>query len=157
MRIIHTGDLNISERMNQEANLKIHQLINEIKESNSNLVVIAGDIVKDGAEEDYIKANELFDKIKTEKVFVPGNRDFYNGGNVCFSSFFYNLEDSLDLSKDSESPRRNGNRPLIIDKDYLLVGICTPRRDQSTGVIGHGQKGIQNHYLKNMGKTNTKY
>jgi hypothetical protein len=28
----------------------------------------------------------------------------------------------------------------IIGKDYILVGIGTPRRDFSSGVIDHGQK-----------------
>ena len=47
--------------------------------------------------------------------------------------------------------KRNGNRPLIIEKDYILVGICTPRRDLSTGVIGHGQKRLTENLFSQYG------
>jgi len=69
----------------------------------------------------------------------------------CFSSCFYDLESALDLPEDPASQRRNENRPLIIDKEYILVGICTPRRDLSTGVIGHGQKRLTENTFNEYG------
>jgi Icc protein len=151
MRIIHTGDLNIKEKMDQQTNEKVFKFINEIKESNADLLVVAGDIVESGLEDDYYKAAEIFEMLSIEKVFIPGNRDFYNGGNVCFSACFYDLESALDLPEDPMTQRRNGDRPLIIDKEYILVGICTPRRDLSTGVIGHGQKRLTENIFKEYG------
>lgn len=151
MRILHTGDLNIKEKMDQTTNENILKFISEVKDSNADLLVVAGDIVESGLEEDYYEAIEIFNRLSIEKVFIPGNRDFFNGGNVCFSSCFYELESALDPPPDPMKGRRNGNRPFIIDKDYILVGICTPRRDVSTGVIGHGQKQLTENLFKRYG------
>lgn len=151
MRIIHTGDLNITEKMDQKTNENVMKFISEVKDSKGDLLIVAGDIVESGLEEDYYKALELFKTLSVEKVFIPGNRDFYNGGNVCFSSCFYDLESAFDLPQDPIKQRRNGNRPIIIDKDYILVGICTPRRDLNTGVIGHGQKRLTENIFKVYG------
>ena len=151
MRILHTGDLNIKEKMDQTINENVLKFISEVKDSDADLLVVAGDIVESGLEDDYYEAIEIFNRISIEKVFIPGNRDFFNGGNVCFSSCFYDLESALDLPEDPIKQRRNGNRPLIIDKDYILVGICTPRRDVSTGVIGHGQKQLTENLFKRYG------
>lgn len=151
MRIIHTGDLNIKEKMDQTINENVLKFISEVKDSDADLLVVAGDIVESGLEDDYYEAIEIFNRISIEKVFIPGNRDFFNGGNVCFSSCFYDLESALDPPPDPVKQRRKGNRPLIIDKDYILVGICTPRRDVSTGVIGHGQKQLTENLFKRYG------
>ncbi len=151
MRILHTGDLNIKEKMDQTINENVLKFISEVKDSDADLLVVAGDIVESGLEDDYYEAIEIFNRISIEKVFIPGNRDFFNGGNVCFSSCFYDLESALDPPPDPMKQRRNGNRPLIIDKDYILVGICTPRRDVSTGVIGHGQKQLTENLFKRYG------
>lgn len=151
MRILHTGDLNIKEKMDQTTNENILKFTSEVKDSNADLLVVAGDIVESGLEEDYYEAIEIFNRLSIEKVFIPGNRDFFNGGNVCFSSCFYELESALDPPPDPMKGRRNGNRPFIIDKDYILVGICTPRRDVSTGVIGHGQKQLTENLFKRYG------
>lgn len=151
MRIIHTGDLNIKEKMDQTINENVLKFISEVKDSDADLLVVAGDIVESGLEDDYYEAIEIFNRISIEKVFIPGNRDFFNGGNVCFSSCFYDLESALDPPPDPMKQRRKGNRPLIIDKDYILVGICTPRRDVSTGVIGHGQKQLTENLFKRYG------
>jgi len=59
-------------------------------DSNADLLVVAGDIVESGLEDDYYKAAEIFEMLSIEKV-LSGNRDFYNGGNVCFSACFYDL------------------------------------------------------------------
>jgi 3',5'-cyclic AMP phosphodiesterase CpdA len=156
MRILHTGDLNIKEKMDQTINENVLKFISEVKDSDADLLVVAGDIVESGLEDDYYEAIEIFNRISIEKVFIPGNRDFFNAGNVCFSSCFYDLESALDLPEDPIKQRRNGNRPLIIDKDYILVGICTPRRDVSTGVIGHGQKRLTENLFKQYGENRYK-
>ena len=151
MRIIHTGDLNIKNKMDQQTNEKVLKFINEMKDSDADLLLVAGDIVESGLEEDYYKAVEIFEMLSIEKVFIPGNRDFYNGGNVCFSACFYDLESALELPQDIIEQRRYGNRPLIIDKNYILAGICTARRDLSTGTIGHGQKRLTENLFKDYG------
>ena len=151
MRILHTGDLNITAHMDQKMNETLLKFLSEVKYSGADILVVAGDIVESGLEEDYYKAIEIFDSLPVEKIFIPGNRDFFNGGNVCFSSYFYDLESALDLPPESLKQRRYGNRPLIIEKDYILVGICTPRRDLSTGVIGHGQKRLTEHLFSQHG------
>jgi len=151
MRILHTGDLNIRAEMEQIINENVLKFISEVKDSDADLLVVAGDIVESGLEDEYYEAIEIFDRLSIEKVFIPGNRDFFNGGNVCFSSCFYDLESALDLPPDPLKQRRHGNRPLIIDKDYILVGICTPRRDVNTGVIGHGQKRLTETLFKQFG------
>lgn len=151
MRILHTGDLNITAHMDQKMNENLLKFLSEAKNSGADLLIVAGDIVESGLEEDYYKAIEIFDSLSVEKIFVPGNRDFFNGGNVCFSSCFYDLESALDLPRDPLKQKRNGNRPLIIEKDYILVGICTPRRDLSTGVIGHGQKRLTENLFSEYG------
>ena len=156
MRILHTGDLNIKATMDKTIHENVLKFISEVNDSDASLLVVAGDIVESGLEEDYYEALEVFDKTSIEKVFIPGNRDFFNGGNVCFSSCFYDLESALDLPTDPTKQRRNGNRPLIIDKDYILVGICTPRRDVSTGVIGHGQKRLTENLFKQFGASKYK-
>ena len=156
MRILHTGDLNIKAHMDQKMNENLLKFLSEVKNAEADLLIIAGDIVESGLEDDYYKALALFEEVLIEKVFIPGNRDFFNGGNVCFSSCFYDLESALDLPTDPTKQRRNGNRPLIIDKDYILVGICTPRRDVSTGVIGHGQKRLTENLFKHFGASKYK-
>jgi len=151
MRILHTGDLNITAHMDQKMNENVLKFLSEVKSSGADLLIVAGDIVESGLEDDYHKAIEIFDSLSVEKIFIPGNRDFFNGGNVCFSSCFYDLESALDLPRDPLKQKRNGNRPLIIEKDYILVGICTPRRDLSTGVIGHGQKRLTENLYRQYG------
>ena len=84
MRIIHTGDLNIKKNSDSKTNKKILNFINEVKDSNADLLVVTGDIVASGLEEDYNEAVSIFNMASIEKVFIPGNRDFYNGGNVCW-------------------------------------------------------------------------
>jgi 3',5'-cyclic AMP phosphodiesterase CpdA len=60
MRIIHTGDLNITEKMDQKTNENVMKFISEVKDSKGDLLIVAGDIVESGLEEDYYKALELF-------------------------------------------------------------------------------------------------
>jgi len=151
MRILHTGDLNIKAHMDQTLHENVFKFMSEVKDSDADLLVVAGDIVESGLEDDYYEAIELFERLSVEKLFIPGNRDFFNAGNVCFSSCFYDLESAMDLPSDPLTQRRHGNRPLIIDKDYMLVGICTPRRDLNTGVIGHGQKRVTENLFRQFG------
>jgi 3',5'-cyclic AMP phosphodiesterase CpdA len=151
MRIIHTGDLNIKATMDHKTSENVIKFFSEVKDSDADLLVVAGDIVESGLEDDYYKALDFFEQLSVEKIFIPGNRDFYNGGNVCFSSCVYDLESALNMPQDPITQRRNGNRPLIIDENYILIGICTPRRDLHTGVIGHGQKQLVEHLFKTHG------
>ena len=126
MRILHKGDLNIKAKMDKRINENVLKFISEVKDSDADLLVVAGDIVESGLEEDYYEAIELLDRIAIEKVFIPGNRDFFNAGNVCFSSCFYDLESALDPPEDPIKQRRNGNRPLIIDKDISWLAYVLP-------------------------------
>ena len=67
MRIIHTGDLNIKNKMDQQTNEKVLKFINEIKDSDADLLLVAGDIVESGLEDDYYKAVEIFEMLSIEK------------------------------------------------------------------------------------------
>lgn len=87
--------MNIKENMDQKTSEKLFEFISEVCDSEADLLVIAGDIVESGVEDDYYQAIEILDMVPIEKVFVPGNWDFCNGGNVCFSSCIYDLESAL--------------------------------------------------------------
>ena len=74
MRILHTGDLNIMKNSRKSAYDKIFRFVSEVKDSNADLLIVAGDIVAGGIEEDYREALDIFSKIAIEKVFIPGNQ-----------------------------------------------------------------------------------
>ncbi|MFQ6051224.1 MAG: metallophosphoesterase family protein [Candidatus Hydrothermarchaeota archaeon] len=154
MKIIHTGDLDISYNMNEEKEYRLKCFLNEIEKSDADLLVIAGDIVETGIEKNYEKASEVLGKINIETILVPGNHDFYYGGNVPFSSYFYDLQTALDI--DGIHVRgKKFKKPLFISDNYMLIGICTARRDESGGVIGHGQHIVTESLFKKYG--NEKY
>ena len=72
MRILHTGDLNIKEHMDQKMNDTLLKFLSEVKDSGADILVVAGDIVESGLEEDYHKAIEIFESLSVEKIFIPG-------------------------------------------------------------------------------------
>ena len=150
MKIAHTGDLDISSRMGKYQEHMIECLVNEVNQSDVDLLAITGDIVKTGIEREYRKASKILDKIHKEKAITPGNHDFYNGGNVVFSSYFYDLEKALDINE-GKKRLRDSKKPLIIDDDYILVGISTARRDEKEGLIGGSQGRLTENIFRKYG------
>ena len=70
MKILHTGDLNITAHMDQKMNETLLKFLSEVKNSGADILVVAGDIVESGLEEDYYKAIEIFDSLSVEKIFL---------------------------------------------------------------------------------------
>ena len=59
MRIIHTGDINIRKNTDKKTFKRVFKFINEVKDSDADLLIIAGDIVASGLEEDSRKQRFL--------------------------------------------------------------------------------------------------
>ncbi len=80
MNIIHLSDLHIGKSNNFEKSTRIFEwIINNIKSHQSDLVVITGDLVDDGATWQFNEAKDLLDRLRHNGFTVlvaPGNHDY---------------------------------------------------------------------------------
>lgn len=86
MKIIHLSDIHIGHKPNNENfDSIINWIINNEKKHQSNIVIITGDIVDNGAYEEYKEAKTKIDKIKNTGIkvlAVPGNHDYGKRGLI---------------------------------------------------------------------------
>ena len=80
MKIIHLSDLHIGKSNNLEKSTRIIDWIIDNKRSHqSEMVIISGDLVDDGATWQFMQAKELLDRLKQKEYTVlvaPGNHDY---------------------------------------------------------------------------------
>jgi len=126
-RIIQISESNVSDRIYfREKVLK-----NAIKAINErykpDLVVHCGDMVEVGIERYYAKAYPLWEKIKGEKIIVPGHNDITYLGYELFREYF-------------------GEPEIIENGDFTFIPIISAQYETPIGVVGRiGQKILKEH------------
>lgn len=96
MKILHISDLHIRRFI--EDNVPIFRLLAVIEERYpEHLVILTGDIVDDGLEEQYLMAEALLRPLHRRLMIVPGNHDEAIEGNYYSPGLKKNYEDFKTL------------------------------------------------------------
>jgi 3',5'-cyclic AMP phosphodiesterase CpdA len=114
MKILHLSDLHFHR--NNKGNKKAIKILDNVNTKYPNhYIVITGDIVDDGHEEQY---NNAFNKLKQfkDRIFIaPGNHDFGALGN------FYSRERAKRFDEMLSDPLRQGGTFLAENKPVVNV------------------------------------
>ncbi len=109
MKLLHLSDLHIGKQettdLNEEEEAK--RLVEAIVEKWKNdpdkpIIIVTGDIVDDGAEEQFITAREILKPLRDngfQPVYIPGNHDYgWNGAHatakkfILFKKYLYGVD-----------------------------------------------------------------
>ncbi|WP_172672578.1 metallophosphoesterase [Thermococcus sp. EP1] len=126
-RIIQMSESNVSDRVYFRERV-FKNAIRAINERyKPDLVIHCGDMVDVGIERYYSKAHELWEKIKPEKLLVPGHNDITHLGYELFREYF--------------------EEPKILEKDnFVFIPIISAQYETPIGVVGRiGQKILREH------------
>ncbi|HTX61526.1 MAG TPA: metallophosphoesterase [Methanobacterium sp.] len=123
-KIIHMSDLHFSEYTYSE-DLK-NNLLAQVEDENPDLIIVSGDITSQGYTEEYIKAREFINELKSisEIYTVPGNHDACNVGLKQFKKHI-------------------GHRKFVhhdINNRLVIVGLDSSEPDIHDGQIGIDQR-----------------
>lgn len=120
MNIIHLSDLHIGKSDNQRKTAAlVDWIINNQTEHQSELVVISGDLVDDGAEWQFQQAAELMDRLRQNEYIVlvaPGNHDY--GPDGFRESFKSQADFSESITGVSDFPHlylHSGQAFILLD------------------------------------------
>jgi len=103
-RILHISDLHVGKTEAEEWNLEriVKYIVKRDWEGSKPVVLITGDIVDDGKEQQFVLARKLLDDLYTNNFIVlpiPGNHDYGRNGNHAmekrfkyFKNEFYRME-----------------------------------------------------------------
>lgn len=134
-RIIQISESNVSDRIYFRKRI----LENAIKAINErykpDLVVHCGDVVDYGIERYYEKALEFYEKVKPEKLVIPGHNDITYLGYDLFKEYF--------------------GEPQIMEigNYFVFIPIMTAQYETPIGVLGRiGQRVLTNLLEEYMGK-----
>ncbi len=134
LRIVQMSESNVSDRVYFRERI----LKNAIKAINEkykpDLVIHCGDVVDVGTERYYAKAYEFWEKIKPEKIIVPGHNDITYLGYELFREYF--------------------GEPKILEMDsFAFIPIISAQYETPIGVVGRiGQKILKQHLREHEDK-----
>lgn len=94
--------------------------IETVNATDADYYIACGDITDKGTLADYEVAKEYLDKIEKPVLYVPGNRDAKNVGDLLWEEFF----GSRSVTK------------IDRDKKVVILGLDSSEPDESTGKIG---------------------
>lgn len=119
MSDLHFGEYKFSEELE-------NNLLEQVREENPDMIVISGDVTAQGYVEEYVKAKEYIDQLKSiaETYVVPGNHDACNVGLRQFKRFI-------------------GERKFIhndINNRLVIIGLDSSEPDIHDGQIGIDQR-----------------
>ncbi len=117
--IAHISDLHCGSRGFYPK--KLSAAIKEINRLRPDAVVVTGDLTHSGFRDNYILAKRYLDRIKAEKLIVPGNHDARLCGYKYFDEFF-----------------GHGNNKVSLD-GVKILGIDTTVPDLDEGDVGRGK------------------
>ena len=122
LRIVHVSESNVSDRVY----FRKRTLENAIRAINEkykpDIVVHCGDVVEKGIERYFEMALEYYEKVKAEKIIVPGHNDISYLGYELFKEYF--------------------GEPEIVERgDFVFIPILSAQYETQIGVVGRtGQK-----------------
>jgi 3',5'-cyclic AMP phosphodiesterase CpdA len=123
MRIAHISDLHVSSHyFVPEWGTRMVDWINS---NEIDLVILSGDLTMDGHPHEYDQAMELIDRIRPERLVVPGNHDAKNKGYEVFEEIFGTRKPNFEndrvavLGLDSSEPDIDDGQ--IGRHDYPLI------------------------------------
>lgn len=133
-KILHMSDLHFEEYKFSEE-LK-NNLLEQVSDENPDLIIISGDITSQGYVEEYVKAKEFINELKStaEVYVVPGNHDACNVGLQQFK-------------------RLIGERRFLhndISNRLVIIGLDSSEPDIHDGQIGIDQREWLVKKLKNV-------
>ncbi len=135
-RIVHTADSHVTETSEFRPEL-LDLAIKRINHLQPDLLIHAGDLTNDGLPDSYNRASQYLDKIKCEKVIVPGPHDLLHFGSDLFEEIVGDLNPSFKLD------------------NINIIGINSAQVDSQTGIIGRsGLKRLINKVNGNSNKYN---
>jgi len=144
-KIAQMSDLHFEEYKFSEE-LK-NNLLEQVSEENPDLIVISGDITAQGYVEEYVKAKEFIDELKStaEVYVVPGNHDSCNVGLRQFKRligdrrFIHNDMHNrmVIIGLDSSEPDIHDGQIGIDQREWLVRELRKVREDMRIIVTFH--------------------
>jgi putative phosphoesterase len=133
-KIVQMSDLHFEEYKFSEE-LK-NNLLEQVSDENPDLIIISGDITAQGYVNEFIKAKEFIDELKStaEVYVVPGNHDACNVGLRQFKKF---IGERRFLHKD-------------IHNRMVIIGLDSSEPDIHDGQIGIDQREWLVNQLRNV-------
>lgn len=124
--IVHISDLHFAD-FNEKVFLKA---VDEINELCPDMIILTGDLTNQGYYEEFSKIKEFLSKFDSPLFAVPGNHDARNLGYESFEEII------------GESSWK-----LLLDDDFVIVGLDSSSPDLNEGCIGRPQHLWLNHQL----------
>ena len=127
LRIVQMSESNVSDRIYFRRKI-LENAIHTINEKlRPDIVVHNGDIVDMGIERYYEKAYEFYEKIKAEKLIVPGHNDITYLGYDLFKEYF-------------------GEPEVVEMKNFTFIPVISAQYETPIGVVGRiGQRKVARH------------
>lgn len=117
---LHCGDLRFEKDLMNKAT-------KEINRERVDLLVVAGDLTKDGYEDQFLEAKSYVDKIKSkERVVIAGNHDCRNVGYLHFENVFGPRYSDMEL--DFPVPGK--------EEKIRIMAVDSNKPDLNDGEIG---------------------
>lgn len=147
MKFIHVSDLHYHTR--ESDNDDSDRLLKSIAEKYpEHTLIVTGDIVDDGHEEQYGRAYDALQRFAGRVFIVPGNHDFGAAGN------FYSWERALRFDRMLSEPLNQGgtftgdNTPVVniardADDTVMLIGLDTNLETEHPFDFACGEVGTQ--------------
>jgi len=127
LRIVQMSESNVSDRVYFRKKI-LENAIHTINEKlRPDIVVHNGDIVDMGIERYYGRAYEFYEKIKAEKLVVPGHNDITYLGYDLFKEYF-------------------GEPEVVEMKNFAFIPVISAQYETPIGVVGRiGQRKVARH------------
>ncbi|AFL96137.1 metallophosphoesterase 4 [Thermococcus cleftensis] len=131
LRVVQVSESNVSDRAYFRRKV-LENAIRTINERlNPDLVVHCGDVVDMGIERYYERAVEFYEKIRAEKLIVPGHNDITYLGHDLFTEYF-------------------GEPEVKEIGDFTFIPVVSAQYETPIGVVGRiGQRGLEKALLEN--------
>lgn len=153
IQIYHVSDLHFhhDNKDNQGALALLHRLQEKVKwgPSDSNYLLVTGDVTDDGDEQQYERAREALEPFKGHLIIAPGNHDYGRAGNLYNAACAHHFDEKF-LPSLGVSNRFLGKEPAVTKLDdgsgtkVMLYGLnsvleTTQVKDFARGGIGESQ------------------
>jgi len=112
MKILHLSDLHFHR--NNKDNKEVNKTLDTVNTKYSNhYIIITGDIVDDGHEEQYENAFNKLKQFKNRIFIVPGNHDFGAAGNFYSQERGKRFDDMLSIPLGQGGTFLADNKPVV--------------------------------------------
>ena len=127
MRLVQMSESSVSDRVYFRKKV-LENAIRAINEKlKPDLVIHCGDIVDVGIERYYERAYEFYEKVKAEKIIIPGHNDITYLGYDLFREYF-------------------GDPQIMERGDFVFIPILSVQYETPIGLVGRmGQERLRKH------------